>query len=233
MLKDGLEKSMTKFVNSDKVQKSLTDKSNFEDELSFDIITIKSKGNYVASLNQAIQSSVTVMNGDRWGSGFIISEDGYIITNHHVVAGQTELEVITNNGKSYKAELIRQSKIYDLALLKIKELGLLPFQIDSSTELEIGTEIFAIGTPTAEDLAQTVSKGIISGIRNLEGNQKLIQTDASINRGNSGGALVTNDGMVKAVVNSKISGLGIEGVAFGIPANQILQGLKIQLEAID
>lgn len=87
-----------------------------------------------------------------------------------------------------------------------------------------------MGTPTAEDLSQTISKGIISGIRKTDGDKKLIQTDASINAGNSGGAIIDKDGLVIGVVSSKLKGFGIEGVAFGIPSYEIFERLKINIK---
>jgi S1-C subfamily serine protease len=180
-------------------------------------------------LPKSIKSTVTIKSKDAFGSGFIISNDGYIITNYHVVSEPENLRVRLNNEKEYDADIIRVSKIYDLALIKIEANDLIPFSINNSKEIEVATEIYAVGTPTAEDLSQTISKGIISGIRK-SGDSKLIQTDASVNSGNSGGPIIDKNGVVLGVVSSKLKGFGVEGVAFGIPAYEVLDRLKLNLK---
>lgn len=227
--KDAMELALIKLMESPKIVKLLKDKSQQKREAGFEVINIPKSDNYVSTLGQAIKSSVTVKNSRGHGSGFVISNTGHVITNYHVVAGQEGLKVVLNNEKEYKAKVLRVSKIHDLALLKIEANNLVPFKISKSKDIEIALDIYAVGTPSSEDLSQTVSKGIVSGIRKGDGHTKLIQTDASINPGNSGGAIVTKKGEVIGVVSSKLSGFGIEGVAFGIPSYEIFDKLKLNI----
>ena len=228
---DATERAMAQFINKEEVQKALKDKTEVAEQEEREVITFTQPSKYVSTLGEAIQSSVTVKTKDGHGSGFVVSEDGYIITNYHVVAGnQDNLKIKLNNEEEHEAKVVRVNKNTDLALLKIEKKGFIPFQLNKSKDIEIGKDIYAVGTPTAEDLSQTVSKGIISGVRKADGDSKLIQTDASVNGGNSGGALITKEGLVLGVVRSKLIGAGIEGVAFGIPAYEVLEQLKIEVK---
>jgi len=229
-IKDAIENSFYLFMNDNEVQKILKDKTQQLTEASLEELVIPKPSKYVSNIAEAVSSSVTVKFEGGHGSGFFISENGYLITNYHVVSGEKELTIILNDESEYKAEVVRFSKINDLALLKVDTKGLIPLKISSNKDIELATEIYAIGTPTVEELSQTISKGIISGIRKTDKNTKIIQTDASINAGNSGGAIVTKEGLVLGVVSSKLSGFGIEGVAFGIPAYEILEKLKISFK---
>lgn len=227
-INDALEAGLIDLMAQDKVQELLTDHSEEAKEEAFDVIKLKDASKYVSSINEAIKSSVTITNKDGHGSGFIISSDGYILTNYHVIAGAEDLKVVLNNEKEYDLEVIRISKIHDMALVKIDVNGMIPFKLDYESEISIGSDIYAVGTPKGQDLAQTVSKGIISGVRKSDNGSNLIQTDASINSGNSGGAIITKDGKVLGIVSSKYFGFGVEGVAFGIPSSYIKDKLKLQ-----
>ena len=229
-IKDALENGFVEFMKSEKVKELMNDRSYAKVEESYETIVLDKSPKPVSSLGEAIKSSVTVRTKDGHGSGFVISENGYIITNYHVVSDTAELLIVFNDGREFKPTVERVSKISDLALLKIDAKDLTPFEINKSTEIEIATDIYAVGTPSAEDLSQTISKGIISGIRKRDGGSKLIQTDASINGGNSGGAIVDTKGIVLGVVSSKLMGIGIEGVAFGVPAYEIFEKLKIEIK---
>lgn len=180
----------------------------------------------VGSMEDAVGACVTIKTAAGHGSGFIISENGFIITNYHVVADSSKLEIILNESK-FKATILNVNKEADLALLKIEKTGLIPFDASGNVTYDIGNEVYAIGTPEAEDLSQTVSKGIISSVRKQANGSKLIQTDVSINKGNSGGPLVDNNGKLIGVVNSKLSGVGTEGISFVIPLDIVLKALKI------
>ncbi len=182
-----------------------------------------------AKLNELIKSSVTVKTPDGHGSGFFISKDGYVITNLHVVANQEKaVELILHDGSKVKAELVRQSDTHDLALLKTKlSTEIKPLGIFTGKESDIGEEVWAIGTPKDISLGQTVSKGIISGLR-TNNDTKYLQTDVSINSGNSGGALVAKNGEVQGIVTAKIFGAGVEGISFAIPTQYIFSDLNIE-----
>jgi len=229
-IRDALEIGLGELINSKEVSDLLYDNTVQVMESSYADLVLPLSDKYVTNLSEAVNSSLTIKTKKGHGSGFLISSEGYIITNYHVVSDPENLEVVFNDSKKIKAEVVRVSKIHDLALLKIEATDLVPFRLSTERVFNIADEVFAVGTPTAEDLSQTVSRGIISGIRTLEGNSKLIQTDASINPGNSGGAIVNRSGLVQGVVSSKLSGFGIEGVAFGIPAYEIFDKLKIQIQ---
>lgn len=229
-LRDALEIGLIQFMEDEKVQELLLDREEEKREKEFEPIAIITDNDYVSDLSEAIQSSVTIKTDEGHGSGFVISSDGYIITNYHVVTDTAGLKVIGNNNKEYYPTIERVSKIHDLALLKIESEEFKPFKIKLSKDIKIAEDIYAVGTPGGEDLSQTISRGIISGIRKKDSESKLIQTDASINSGNSGGAIVDQNGVVIGVVSSKLFGFGVEGVAFGIPSYELSDRLKLSFE---
>lgn len=159
------------------------------------------------------------------GSGVIISPDGYIITNNHVIEGASSIEITMNNNKTYKAEIIGSDPLTDIALLKIKSNEKLPFlTFADSDKTQIGEWVLAVGNPF--NLTSTVTAGIISAkARNLGayGNQidSFIQTDAAVNSGNSGGALVNLNGELIGI-NTAIApsrGGTFMGYSFAVPSN--------------
>ena len=158
------------------------------------------------------------------GSGVIISKNGYIVTNYHVVSGATKIIVKTLDGKEYKAKLIGTDPKTDLAVLKINAKNLKPITFADSDKLEVGDIVLAIGNPFG--LRETVTQGIVSGLNRtsigLNDYEDFIQTDAAINPGNSGGALVDLKGRLVGI-NSAIlteSG-GNNGIGFAIPSNMV------------
>jgi serine protease Do len=156
------------------------------------------------------------------GSGVIISEDGYIVTNNHVIKDATELEVTLNNNKSYKAKLIGTDSKMDIALLKIDAEGKLPYSaFADSDQVKVGEWVLAVGNPY--NLTSTVTAGIVSAkARNLDtrGIQSFIQTDAAVNPGNSGGALVNTRGELIGINTMISSPTGsYTGYSFAVPSN--------------
>lgn len=229
MLNDALESGLHTLMSSGKFSDAV--KISVKDQienLSEFIISQPSK--FVANLQESVDASTTIKTKSGHGSGFLISEDGYLITNYHVVADSTDLEIILNDGTKHKARLMQYNKDADLALLKIEKNGFIPFSITDSESINIGKDIYVIGTPKAQDLSQTISKGIISSYRKQSNGTKIIQTDASINRGNSGGPMVDKNGKLLGVVNAKLIGYGVEGISFAIPASTIAAALKIQFK---
>lgn len=156
------------------------------------------------------------------GSGVIISEDGYIVTNNHVVKGASEIEITLNNKKSYKAKLVGTDSKMDIALLKIDAEEKLPYTVFANSDsVKIGEWVLAVGNPY--NLTSTVTAGIVSAkARNLDtsGIQSFIQTDAAVNPGNSGGALVNTRGELIGI-NTMISSMtgSYVGYSFAIPSN--------------
>lgn len=177
-------------------------------------------------LSTAARSVVIVETADGHGSGCIVSPDGYIVTNAHVVGDQDEVSVQLADGVRAKGKVVRVNPEMDLALLKINTDGLQAFVLPSTGAAEIGADVFAIGTPADKELGQTVTKGIISARRKIEGHA-FLQTDVSINGGNSGGALVARSGQLLGIVNAKLVGRGIEGIGFAIPAEQVSEALQL------
>ncbi|MEO0038407.1 MAG: hypothetical protein RIQ59_1618 [Bacteroidota bacterium] len=156
------------------------------------------------------------------GSGVIISEDGYIVTNNHVIKDATELEVTLNNKKVYKAKLIGTDSKMDIALLKIDSEDKLPYStFADSDQVKVGEWVLAVGNPY--NLTSTVTAGIVSAkARNLDTNgiQSFIQTDAAVNPGNSGGALVNTRGELIGINTMISSPTGsYAGYSFAIPSN--------------
>lgn len=178
-------------------------------------------------LKKVTTSVVTIDNKEGFGSGFIISADGYIITNNHVTNDEKNITVKLGDDKKYKAEIIKTNKDYDLALIKITADNLRALTIGNSATCEPGDEVFAIGTPLEKSLSQTVTKGIISGYREYNG-VNFLQTDVSINPGNSGGPLLNDKGEIVGIATMKYSGKGIEGIGFCIPSVVMLEMLNIK-----
>ncbi|MFV5702840.1 S1C family serine protease [Flavobacterium sp. XS2P12] len=156
------------------------------------------------------------------GSGVIISEDGYIVTNNHVIKDASEIEITLNNKKSYKAKLIGTDSKMDIALLKIDADEKLPYTVFANSDsVKIGEWVLAVGNPY--NLTSTVTAGIVSAkARNLDtsGIQSFIQTDAAVNPGNSGGALVNTRGELIGI-NTMISSMtgSYVGYSFAVPSN--------------
>jgi Do/DeqQ family serine protease len=156
------------------------------------------------------------------GSGVIISEDGYIVTNNHVVKDASEIEITLNNKKSYKAKLIGTDSKMDIAVLKINADEKLPYSVFANSDsVKVGEWVLAVGNPY--NLTSTVTAGIVSAkARNLDtsGIQSFIQTDAAVNPGNSGGALVNTRGELIGI-NTMISSMtgSYVGYSFAVPSN--------------
>ena len=158
------------------------------------------------------------------GSGVIISKDGYIITNNHVIENATTIEVTTNENKTYEAELLGSDEVSDIAVLKIIGKESFPYiRFADSDQTKIGEWVLAVGNPF--NLTSTVTAGIISAkSRDLNDydskNQSFIQTDAAVNSGNSGGALVNTDGDLIGINTAITSGTGgFVGYSFAVPSN--------------
>ena len=154
------------------------------------------------------------------GSGVIISKDGYIVTNNHVVSGATSLKVTTTDGTEYDASVVGKDSQTDLAVIKVDVNNLQAATLGDSDILQVGDPAIAIGNPLGE-LGGTVTTGIISAtdrqITIDDETMTLLQTDAAINPGNSGGGLFNADGNLIGIVNAKESSTGIEGLGFAIP----------------
>lgn len=160
------------------------------------------------------------------GSGVIITEDGYIITNNHVVSGASQVTVRTSDGTEYPATVVGADSKTDIAVLKIEATGLTPAVVGDSDSLQVGEFTLAVGNPLGE-LGGTVTDGIISALDRevTVENQtmNLLQTNAAVSPGNSGGGLFNERGELIGIVNAKSSGQNAEGLGFAIPVNTAIQ----------
>ena len=166
-------------------------------------------------------------DGMSLGTGVVMSEDGYIITNSHVIEGCGAVDVVLQDERVFQALLVGQDAQSDLAVLKIDCAGLTPAQFGDSTLLEVGDTVAAIGNPLGEELRGTMTDGIISAINrdvNVDGyTMSLLQTTAALNSGNSGGALINDHGQVVGITNLKMEGYDstVEGLGFAIPTTTV------------
>ena len=203
---------------------------------------------YAANVNSTvgIQTSVTSTNfwgqqvtGAASGSGFILSEEGHIVTNYHVIKGANSVTVSTYDGKSYDAKIVGYDEDNDLAILKIEATDLKPVVLGSSAKLNVGDDVVAIGNPLGE-LTFSLTRGSVSSLSRevtfSDGNvMELIQTDCAINSGNSGGALFNLYGEVVGITNAKYSGsssseASIDNIGFAIPIDSVRAIMESILE---
>ncbi|MDR5587753.1 MULTISPECIES: trypsin-like peptidase domain-containing protein [Clostridium] len=188
------------------------------------------------------------------GSGFIINEDGYILTNNHVIKGANEVKVTLSDGKEVNATVVNYDEAKDVAMIKVEDGTKVPAvaELGDSDALFPGDQVIAIGTPLSKEFAQTLTQGVISAVnRNVASESgtsvNLIQTDAAINPGNSGGPLVNSKGQVIGInsmkIGTQLSGTSVEGMGFAIPINEVKEkmdslskpilNLGIQVREID
>ncbi|WP_105897339.1 trypsin-like peptidase domain-containing protein, partial [Haemophilus influenzae] len=181
------------------------------------VVNVYNRSFSSASINDNDQLQVNNL-----GSGVIMSKDGYILTNKHVIQNADQIVVALQNGNIFEASLVGSDDLTDLAVLKIRADNLSTIPQNSARQAHVGDVVLAIGNPY--NLGQSVSQGIISAIgRNAVGDsvgrQNFIQTDASINRGNSGGALINSAGEL----------VGISTLSIGKTANEIAEGLNFAI----
>ena len=168
-------------------------------------------------------------SGYAWGTGIVVSADGLILTNQHVIDLATSATVTLSDGGEYPAKLVGEDVVTDIALLKIQAEGLVPAQFGDSGELQVGESVAAIGNPLSDRFTNSLTDGIVSAINRdvtVDGRQMtLIQTNAALNEGNSGGPLLNRQGQVVGVTNMKMvnyySEVTVEGIGFAIPSTTV------------
>jgi S1-C subfamily serine protease len=171
-------------------------------------------------IEDAVKSVVTIKTDLGQGSGFIISSGGYVVTNEHVIDGATAATAITYEGKTHSVTLVGKNVKMDIALLKINEATTYsPLILTDSDNIQVGEKVIAIGNPLG--LQFSVSEGIVSAVHRMGDNKinAYIQTDASLNPGNSGGPLIDTEGKVIGINNFKVS--GSESLGFALESNYI------------
>ncbi|MBQ7777553.1 MAG: trypsin-like peptidase domain-containing protein [Oscillibacter sp.] len=193
---------------------------------------------YAVGVNTAVSINVTGTAGTNFfgqpvqtassGSGFVLTENGYIVTNYHVVESAETVKVTMYNGDEYEAKYVGGDEDYDIAVIKVEAEGLQAVTLGDSDTLNVGDHVLAIGNPLGE-LTFSMSGGMVSSVNraiNVDGTPfNMIQTDASINSGNSGGPLFNQYGEVVGIVSAKYSssgsGASVEGLGFAIPINDV------------
>ncbi len=205
---------------------TLTDKPESQQEILTDgKLTIpqraeKVKASVVGIVNYQRINGIYTNAGE--GSGIIMSQDGYIITNAHVVEGAVGLKVVLADDQEYSAQIIGADSKTDIAVIKIEATGLPTAEFGNSDQLEVGEQLIAVGNPTGLELGGSLTVGYVSALNrqiDSESDMNYIQTDAAINPGNSGGALANEYGQVIGINTAKIAGSDIEGLGFAIAIN--------------
>ena len=193
---------------------------------------------YAAGVNSVVSINVTGTSGTNFfgqpvktasaGSGFVLTKDGYIVTNYHVVKDADTVKVTMYNGDEYEARYVGGDEDYDIAVIKVEATDLQPVTLGDSGSLNVGDHVLAIGNPLGE-LTFSMSGGMVSCVNraiNVDGTPfNMIQTDASINPGNSGGPLFNQYGEVVGIVSAKYSSYSsesVEGLGFAIPINDVI-----------
>ena len=205
-------------VGSANKTKQLTPSEVYENNVA-SVVGVNTTKNSVNVFGQVTSSAAS-------GSGFVLTEDGYIVTNCHVISGGSDIQVSMYDGSTYSATVVGQDETNDVALLKIDATGLQPVSIGDSDSLQVGEMVFAIGNPLGE-LTYTQTIGYVSALDrtiNTDGNPiSMLQTDAAINPGNSGGPLLDSYGNVIGITTAKYASDEIEGLGFAIPINDAMK----------
>ncbi len=196
--------------------------------------TLSARELYKKNVESVVFVEAVYRSGKGTGSGFVIdSENGYILTNFHVVEGSDDVAVSFSNGDSYTAEVLGGDEINDVAVLKISAKNLKHVTIGNSDDVEIGDDVLVIGNPLG-DLTFTLTTGIVSGVNRSintgEYNINTFQTDAAINSGNSGGPAFDASGAVVGIASAKYAATGVEGIGFCIPINDAMKIAKDLVE---
>ena len=214
------------FVFSDKVQAKTESSEHFDkqDESTFTLIEVPGTDG-TTDVEKWRSAVATIISEDGHGSACIISTDGYLVSNYHVVGQNDIVRVKFFDNSSAQGIVLRKQPDSDLALIKVERTGL-PYLSPINALGELGQVVYLVGTPADTLMAGSVFKGVLSGIRNFDGT-KFFQTDAKVNPGNSGGAMINQRGELLGIVSSKYVGYGIEGIGFVIPASEIQERLKI------
>jgi serine protease Do len=207
------------------------------EEVSESVVGVTTYNKQLVPGQEAIETAVSS------GSGFVISEDGYILTNNHVISAGNLVKITTHDGQEYTAQLVGKDKDSDLAVLKVENANLKPVRIGNSDETKVGEMAIAIGNPLGQTLSNTVTVGYVSAVSRevLLDNvpTEMMQTDAAINPGNSGGPLVNANGEVIGITTQKSIFAGVdaygntipsEGIGFAIPITNAMELVDVLIE---
>lgn len=229
LIGNAVELSYYSLIKNEKYIKHSKAISDFKP--NFALQSIKTPASVVSEKQNASEAVVIVKTDDGHGSGFAISNDGYLITNYHVISDKfkdhkSNIKVITSEGLELPAKVVRYNKYRDLALLKVERNFPRAFKLNSTKSYKNLQDVYTIGAPKSIELGQSISLGLISNERNSNNNQ-LIQLNMSINSGNSGGPLFDATGNLHGVIVSKLIGKNTEGIGFAIPGHLIQNYLNL------
>jgi S1-C subfamily serine protease len=230
MVGDAIARSFHELRKTDLFNNNIGIQTDFSSKEA-PLVLVKPKS-IVKELSDASLASVIIKRKDGGhGSGFAITQDGYILTNYHVISGeleskQAEFKVLLANGLSLDAKIVRFNRARDIALLKVEYNFEKAFLLTSEKTFKNLSEVYTIGAPKSVELGQSVSIGLISNERNTN-NNNVLQLSMSLNGGNSGGPLFDKTGVLHGVIQAKLVGKDTEGVGFAIPGYLIPEYLKI------
>jgi hypothetical protein len=189
-------------------------------------IQVNSSNSGELDLVESSSSVVTIFAGTGSGSGFVLSDDGYILTNQHVVGDSENVRVKFPSGLEFNADVISKNRLLDVAIVKCPKSVFKSLNVNLKLP-PLGANLYAMGSPLGEEYEQTISKGIVSGFRKTDG-VNYIQSDVAINPGNSGGPIIDENGNVIGLAVAKV--MGAEGISFIIPIKDALKGLEINVD---
>ncbi len=225
LINEVTEKSFLQLLQSKDMESILKKDTSAEELLG--PIKIQKPTRTPKDADEAVQACVTVKTKSGEGSGFVISHDGFIITNYNVIASKgDQFTIVTSDGRQYNADLIRVSRKSALALLKVRSLFDIAFLFPPDLACKPGEEVLAISTQTGGQFSQSITKGVVSAFREVDGSQYL-QIDASMSKTSSGAPIFMKNMNLVGIANFKLSGVGLEGLSFAIPSDKISKELKL------
>jgi S1-C subfamily serine protease len=229
---DAVDIAFLQLQETEKFKALLKKESNYS--LNEPVLSLKSPKNLIADKADVSSASVIVKTPLGHGSGFAVTEDGYLITNYHVISNKKkgpydDIKIILGNGEEVKAKVVRANKVRDIALLKVEKTFEKVFKVSSTKSFKNLQDVFTMGAPKSIELGQTISMGIISNERNTN-NNNLLQLNMAVNSGNSGGPLFDGGGNLHGVIVSKAVGSNTEGISFAIPGYKIEEYLNINFK---
>jgi len=227
---DAVAISYLKLYENEEFNKYLKQDSSFKTTDA--LLTLSVPKQIVKEVSDAPAASVIVKTKLGHGSGFAITQDGYILTNYHVIAGKylgklDDPKVILSTGEEIAAKIVRYNRFKDIALLKVDSKFEKAFKLSNTKSFKNLQEVYTIGAPKSIELGQSVSLGLISNERKVN-NNNLLQLSMSVNSGNSGGPLFDKSGVLHGVITSKLVGWSTEGVSFALPSYLISEYLNIK-----
>lgn len=181
-----------------------------------------------AQTESALDATLLVRVPGGIGSAVLISPDGFALTAAHVVETHPTVTLVSHDGAELTGEVLRVDEVQDIALIKVAVAGPSACLELASGRLPVGSDVFVLGSPAGEELSFSVSKGIISGYRSLDGSH-FVQLDAAVNPGNSGGPAVSQSGAVVGIASWKVAAVSMEGLSFAVPSDVALAALEIDI----